>query len=457
MQFLHSMRVVTGGVSFRTLLLGCILLSLTGQAAHGVATILTPIDSYLDGANGGDDLDGAYSVAISPTGTHVYVASARDDAVTVFSRDADSGALTFVESQVNGPGLLGLDGVAGVTVSPDGKNVYTSSLVDTAVGVFTRDVTTGELTYLNAVTADWLSGAYGVIVSQDGAHVYLASQVASAVVKFDRDSSTGALSNIETHFQGTNGVDGLTGANSIALSPDGKNAYVASLNDSAVVIFDRNVTTGSLSFVRALKEGVDGVEGLQEATQVAVSPDGKSVYVVSYVGSSVASFSRDAATGDLTFFDALFGGEGGIESLAFGNAIAVSPDGSHVIVGGEDPSTLTIFSRSSGKTALTFEQAIIDDGTGENDVTGMVGPVSIAVAPSGRNVYVASFSGAVHAFDRQFNPADVNGDSAVDAVDVQFVINSALGLTVAFNCDINNDGEVDAVDVQIVINRALGL
>lgn len=56
-------------------------------------------------------------------------------------------------------------------------------------------------------------------------------------------------------------------------------------------------------------------------------------------------------------------------------------------------------------------------------------------------------------------PADVNGDGSVDAVDVQLVINAALGLPIdsTYRPDLNGDGEVNAVDVQLVINAALGI
>lgn len=52
---------------------------------------------------------------------------------------------------------------------------------------------------------------------------------------------------------------------------------------------------------------------------------------------------------------------------------------------------------------------------------------------------------------------DINGDSVVNALDVQLVINEALGIDTGNNCDINNDGNVDALDVQLVINAALGI
>lgn len=53
---------------------------------------------------------------------------------------------------------------------------------------------------------------------------------------------------------------------------------------------------------------------------------------------------------------------------------------------------------------------------------------------------------------------DVDNDGEIDAVDVQIVINGALGLdTGGADPDINGDGQVNAEDVQLVVNAALGL
>jgi hypothetical protein len=52
----------------------------------------------------------------------------------------------------------------------------------------------------------------------------------------------------------------------------------------------------------------------------------------------------------------------------------------------------------------------------------------------------------------------VNRDGFVNAVDVQLVVNAALGLDIGlFSADINGDAQANAVDVQLVINAALGL
>jgi hypothetical protein len=54
-------------------------------------------------------------------------------------------------------------------------------------------------------------------------------------------------------------------------------------------------------------------------------------------------------------------------------------------------------------------------------------------------------------------PGDINQDGVVDAVDVQLIINAALGLTVIGDPDVNCDIASNAIDVQLVINAALGL
>ena len=52
---------------------------------------------------------------------------------------------------------------------------------------------------------------------------------------------------------------------------------------------------------------------------------------------------------------------------------------------------------------------------------------------------------------------DINTDGAVNASDVQLVINAALGVDTGYNCDVTGDGAVTASDVPTVINAALGL
>ena len=68
---------------------------------------------------------------------------------------------------------------------------------------------------------------------------------------------------VEAYVDGTGGVNGLAMAQDVVVSPDGKHVYAVSEGDDAVIRFDRDdAATGKLSFVRALTDGVAGVNGI---------------------------------------------------------------------------------------------------------------------------------------------------------------------------------------------------
>jgi len=59
--------------------------------------------------------------------------------VGIFSRSIYSGSLTFVERVMNGwAGVANMDRPDSVTLSPDGANVYVSGNNSSSVVVFTR-------------------------------------------------------------------------------------------------------------------------------------------------------------------------------------------------------------------------------------------------------------------------------------------------------------------------------
>ena len=73
-----------------------------------------------------------------------------------------------------------------------------------------------------------LDGAMGVTLSSDGNHAYVA-RFGNAVSWYERNASTGALTYGGMLKDGVNGVDGLDGPRRVTLSPDGNHAYVAAL------------------------------------------------------------------------------------------------------------------------------------------------------------------------------------------------------------------------------------
>ena len=81
----------------------------------------------------------------------------------------------------------------------------------------------------------------------------------------------------------------------LAVSPNGKHAYVAEANSDAVAIF--NVAADGKLTPNAVQ--TTEMTGLNDPTSVAVSPDGKSVYVPNNASTIVSEFNV-ASNGTLT-------------------------------------------------------------------------------------------------------------------------------------------------------------
>ena len=361
-----QLRQVPGALSrhMRTVALATAAAALVALLAVGVIGAADPplifVEFQQDGTGDVDGLDELRTLTVSPDGKHLYTAASIDDAVAVFSRSTTTGALAFVEVVKDGVGGVdGLNGAVWVTVSPDGKHVYTAGEVDNAVALFSRNSTTGALTFVE-IHKDGVGGVDGlavvrsVTVSPDGDHVYAAGSADNALAVFSRNSATGALTFVTTSKDGVGGVDGLDSARVVTVSPDGSHVYAAGAVDDAVAVFSRSTTTGALTFVEVHKDGVGGVDGLDGANWVTLSPDGKHLYTSAQNDNAVVVFSRSTTTGALTYVTTSKDSVGGVDGLSFAHSVTVSPDGDHVYAAGPADDAVAVFSRNTTTGALTF-------------------------------------------------------------------------------------------------------
>jgi DNA-binding beta-propeller fold protein YncE len=263
-----------------------------------------------------------------------------------------------------------------------------------------------------------LDGAYDAAVSSDGRNLYVGSFQADSISGFTRDAATGGLTQIgclvEQPFQTVCGpAPGLDGISSVAVSPDGRNVYAASYFGHAVVAFARARDTGDISPLGCLSESEVEFEcspaaGVFGASSVAVSPDGRHVYVAGSIGGSVAAFARNAATGALTQL-AGSGGclrdtgltvDGDTCARAFGlespQSVTVSPDGRTVYVASFGSASLAVLARNAatgvlrqlvGTAGCLSEDRAVPDCAPARALEGAFG---VTVSPDGRNVYVST-------------------------------------------------------------------
>jgi DNA-binding beta-propeller fold protein YncE len=230
-------------------------------------------------------------------------------------------------------------------------------------------------------------------------------------------------------YGGTGGVcqagNGLDAAQGVVVSRDGKSVYVAAFGSDAVAIFDRDPATGAL-VQKAGRAGCvsdDGTGGacedgkaLKGATRLATSPDGTSVYVGSANSDAVAVFDRDPASGALVQKAGAAGcvsedGTGGAcqngKALVDARSVAVAPDGDSVYVASQGSDAVAVFARDRATGALTQKAGAAGcvSETGTNgacrDGAALDEAYGVAASPDGRSVYAASAaSDAVAILDR---------------------------------------------------------
>lgn len=329
----------------------------------------------------------------------------------LFASSAFAEGLSFLEAKKDGVGADGLRGASALAVSPDGLNVYAVGELDDAVSVFSRDPSTGLLTYLemekdNVAGVDGLNAVDTIHVVGGGNHVYTGSVGDDAIAIFSRDVGDGGRLSFSHDVR--NGdilgcssnavVQGLVNVRSVTSDLGGLFVYAAAYASDSIVVFQRDAWFGDLCYVETTKNGVGGVTGLNGVSALAVSPDGSHLYAAGYLDDSVAVFSIDSLTGALTFVTSYKSGVGGVTGLNGARSITVSWDGSNVYAGGFLDDSIVVFDRDPG-TGLLAQVASYKDGVGGID--GLNAVHSLAMGTFDDHLYAAAYSdNSVTVFER---------------------------------------------------------
>ena len=212
----------------------------------------------------------------------------------------------------------------------------------------------------------------------------------------------------------------IAAANGVAVSPDGTSIYAVSYQGGTVATFARG-PDGSLTYAGCFADHgrhgctEPGHSSLAHAYNVAVSPEGTSVYVTTQDEESAVTVFDRAPDGQLAY-DQCFANQGtyGCESpphdsLRDLGGVAVSPNGTSVyVVGGIDTNAITSFDRAADGQ-LTYAGCIASNYYVTDRVHGctrmkrqsLADPAGVVVSPDGKSVYVGSLEEPVlNRFDR---------------------------------------------------------
>ncbi|MDT8383299.1 MAG: Ig-like domain-containing protein [Gammaproteobacteria bacterium] len=284
-----------------------------------------------------------------------------------------------------------------VAVSQDGLHVYVARLLSNTIEVLSRNTVMGDLTPVETITGDpGLMNPLRIKQSPDGQFVYVISH-GSNVSEPDsllvyRRGTDGKLTYIEAAQNGSGGIADMSKPSDMAFSPSGDQLYVRAADSGSLLIFSRNISTGQLILLQALRDSDAGIDGLGGVGMLAVSADGF-VYTTSITDNSVAVFRRDAGSGQLSLVKTYIDAIDGISGLLGAWSVALAPDDKHLYLAGGSSNTVVLFARDSVTGELLL-QSVYQQGdanlTGDlsRSFDGLQGPIDLKVSPDGQRVYV---------------------------------------------------------------------
>jgi YVTN family beta-propeller protein len=322
-------------------------LAWTGQplayvtSSNGISVIDTGDNQVVDTIPGP-----ALPTAVAPDGKYVYAFGSASDLVANISiiDTTDDKVVATIPLDVSLVGGVSLDQTSkGIAVTPDGKDIY----VTTGLCPFPAIYCHPEAVYFvlweidtatnKVVAASVGKGvADGIAFTPEGQHIFLTN--------FDPYFGSPqvlvlATGNSISSPQNVIPLPGYATLYSVAISPNGKLAYVpysfyygvtVAIIDTATDTVIQMVPVGPTTYGTVF-------------TQVAMTPDGKQVYVTSQEGKSVVVI--DTASNTI------------VKTVLVGTSpdgVAVTPDGAHVYVSNQGSNSVSVIDTASNTVVATI-------------------------------------------------------------------------------------------------------
>jgi len=330
----------------------------TGAASKGIYTF------RFDSANGkateatlAAQTSNPSFLAVHPNGRFLYAVNENPSGtVSAFSSDAATGRLTLlnsVSSHGSGPCHLALDRTS--------KWLFVANYNSGSVSVFPlgADGKLGEAPTVMqhsgaSVDPQRQEGAHAheVVVSADNRFVLVPDLGADRVIVYSFDAATGALTPGTPPFVK---ITPGSGPRHLAFAPDGKFVYV--LNELASSIAAFRYQNGSLVESQTMTHTITTLPpdftGPKSGAEIAVHPNGKFLYASNRGHDSIAVFHVDPKAGKLT-------AAGHISTKGkTPRNFAIDPSGRFLLAANQDSDTIVVFRIDSKTGGLIATDSVV--------------------------------------------------------------------------------------------------
>jgi hypothetical protein len=199
-----------------------------------------------------------------------------------------------------------------------------------------KNTARGHLTFLRAYSVPpgrFVGTGNALAISRDGGFLYIADGGRHALHRFIRRPQSG-FGALQARYQRAEEQPRLEDAEphaylttpvALALSPDDRFLYLVATFSHAVTVFYCDPQRGPVRVAQVVRSNHDDVPDMQQPESIALSPDGRHAYVVASVSRRLLTFDRNQRDGTLTFVE-------GHPEHESPRAVAISPDGKHVYI-----------------------------------------------------------------------------------------------------------------------------
>jgi 6-phosphogluconolactonase len=267
-----------------------------------------------------------------------------------------------------------------LAVDSSGRFLYSVNETETfngqptgAVSAFAIQPNSGKLSLLNQVSSRGTDPAH-VTLDRTGKYALVANYTSGSVTVFGllKDGRLGEVTSFVQHKGSSVNPERQKGphAHAIALSPDNRFAVVADLGLDQLLVYSFDAARGNLGTQPLVVKASPGAG----PRHLVFSTDGRFLYMLNEMQSSVVAYSYDATSGAIHELQTISSLPKGFSSENTAAEIEIDPSGKFLFASNRGDDSIAVFAIDSHTGMLTHV---------ETDSTGGKTPRNFAIDPTG--------------------------------------------------------------------------